>query len=76
MSELVEGWQIAQIVLSYSKGHTKQTLGLQFATSDKIIYHLSAVHTLQNYTYTSLLGMGTNWFKLLPECTIKYSCLF
>ena len=58
-------------------GHTKTTLGLQFAASDKIVCLLSAVHTsLQNYTYTNLLRLGSKWFKLLPECTIKYSFLF
>lgn len=51
-------------------------MGLQFATSDKIVCLLSAVHILlQNYTYTNLLGMGSKWFKLLPEYTIKYSFL-
>lgn len=59
MNELTEGWQVVQIILSYSKGLAKQTLGCQFATSDKIICRLSAVHKLlQNYTYTNLLGMG------------------
>lgn len=38
MSELVEGWQIAQIILSYSKEATENTtLGPQFATFDKIV---------------------------------------
>ena len=58
-------------------GHTKTTLGLQRAASDKIVCLLSAVHTSrQNYTYTNLLRLGSKWFKLLPECTIKYSFLF
>lgn len=77
MSEPVESWQIVQIILSYSKGHTKTTLGLQLATGGKRVCLLSAVHTpLQNYTYTNLLGWGASGLNSFQSAQLNIAFYF